>query len=191
MSDTKLPQPGALPAPDGGDEAFLERWSRRKRSQDQQANTGQEVDSATAVPAVDSPPEEPVLTDADMPPIESLDADSDYSPFMSPGVSEQLRTLALRKLFHQPAFNITDGLNDYDEDFTGFTSLGDTVTHEMKRMLKRELAICSITTESPPSARSAAPTVSAAPTGSASGTSRSPHPSDAIRQITTTTNTDS
>ena len=139
MSDTKLPQPGALPAPDGGDEAFLERWSRRKRSQDQQANTGQEADSATAVPAVDSPPEEPVLTDADMPSIESLDADSDYSPFMSPGVSEQLRTLALRKLFHQPAFNITDGLNDYDEDFTGFTSLGDTVTHEMKRMLKREL----------------------------------------------------
>jgi len=74
-----------------------------------------------------------------MPPIESLDSDSDYSVFMSPGVSEQLRTLALRKLFHLPAFNITDGLNDYDEDYTQFASLGGVVTHEMKRLLKREL----------------------------------------------------
>ena len=74
-----------------------------------------------------------------MPPLESLDSDSDYSVFMSPGVSEQLRTLALRKLFHLPAFNITDGLNDYDEDYTQFASLGGVVTHEMKRLLKREL----------------------------------------------------
>jgi hypothetical protein len=122
-----------------GDEPFLERWSRRKRALDETDDSGQDAAAVAAVPAVDTAPAEPVLTDADMPPIESLDGESDYSPFMSPGVSEHLRTRALRKLFHLPAFNITDGLNDYDEDFTGFAGLGDTVTHEMKRMLQREL----------------------------------------------------
>ena len=74
-----------------------------------------------------------------MPPIDSLNGDSDFSVFMSPGVSDELRTEALHKLFHQPEFNVTDGLNDYDEDYTSFAGLGTLVTQEMKRMLKREL----------------------------------------------------
>ena len=32
-----------------------------------------------------------------------------------------------------------DGLNDYDEDYTAFAGLGNVVTQEMKRVLKREL----------------------------------------------------
>lgn len=122
---------------------FLARWSRRKL----EARTGSIDDSAEvlqteepqAVPPVAAPPERE-LTDADMPPLDSLTADSDFTPFMSPGVSDGLRRLALRKLFSQPAFNITDGLNDYDEDFTQFAGLGNIVTHEMKRLLRREQA---------------------------------------------------
>lgn len=122
---------------------FLARWSRRKL----EARTGSIDDSAEvlqteepqAVPPVAAPPERE-LTDADMPPLDSLSADSDFTPFMSPGVSDGLRRLALRKLFSQPSFNITDGLNDYDEDFTQFAGLGNIVTHEMKRLLKREQA---------------------------------------------------
>lgn len=127
-----------------GDGDFLARWSRRKLEAREEktdssepaagtVQTGEAV--AAAVPA--SPERE--LTDADMPPLESLTAESDFTPFMSPGVSNGLRRLALRKLFGQPAFNVTDGLNDYDEDYTQFASLGNVVTHEMKRMLKREL----------------------------------------------------
>jgi len=78
------------------------------------------------------------LTDDDMPPIESLNADSDYSGFMSPKVSETLRHQALNKLFHLPHYNITDGLNDYDEDYTSFTKLGNMITHEMQRMMELE-----------------------------------------------------
>ena len=78
------------------------------------------------------------LTDDDMLPIESLNADSDYSGFMSPKVSETLRRQALNKLFHLPHYNITDGLNDYDEDYTSFTKLGSVITHEMKRMMELE-----------------------------------------------------
>ena len=154
MSDAKDFQANKRPDAVVSDEPFLERWSRRKRELDEADITGEDAEAAAVVPAVETPPAEPVLTDADMPPIESLDSESDYSPFMSPGVSEHLRTRALRKLFHLPAFNITDGLNDYDEDFTGFTSLGDTVTHEMKRMLKRELEAADRAADEPTTAAS-------------------------------------
>jgi len=117
---------------------FLSRWSRRKRL----ARRGVDPDRIPAGAASDpgeqapasetraieavTPPEE--LTDADMPPIESLDEDSDYSAFLSPKVSEGLRRAALRKLFGGAAFNVTDGLDDYDEDFRSFTTLMDVVT---------------------------------------------------------------
>ena len=128
------------------DEDFLHRWSRRKLADhggeplDAPRSTPLAAESAhqQAATAVNADPP-PQLTDADMPPVDSLDGDSDFSVFMSPGVSEQLRTQALRKLFHLPAFNVTDGLNDYDEDYTQFAGLGNMVTHEMKSMLGRAL----------------------------------------------------
>jgi len=123
----------------GGEEKFIDRWSRRKQAGHQPASTANGQPEQEAVPAVNEEPRQE-LTDADMPPVDTLNSDSDFSVFMSPGVSEQLRTLALRKLFHLPAFNVTDGLNDYDEDYTQFTGLGKVVTQEMQRMLKRELA---------------------------------------------------
>lgn len=73
-----------------------------------------------------------VLSDEDMPPIETLTKDSDVSCFLNKGVSEALRKKALRHLFMLPAFNIRDGLNDYDEDYTTFEPLGDTITSDMK-----------------------------------------------------------
>lgn len=124
---------------------FLARWSRRKlEGRDSAAEPGADpanTSVAASDPAAPSQPEHQVreLTDADMPPLETLDAESDYAPFMSPGVSDGLRRMALRKLFNQPDFNVTDGLNDYDDDYTQFASLGGVVTHEMKRMLLREL----------------------------------------------------
>ena len=123
----------------GSKEKFLDRWSRHKQAGQQPASTASRQPEQEAVPAVDEEPQQE-LTDADMPPVETLNSDIDFSVFMSPGVSEQLRTQALRKLFHLPAFNVTDGLNDYDEDYTQFTGLGKVVTQEMQRMLKRELA---------------------------------------------------
>lgn len=136
-------KPG-LEAPESpGD--FLVRWSRRKTDTRDQAARPDDPDADVALsPEAEAaaPParrQEPELTDADMPPVETLNADSDYAPFMSPGVSDGLRQKALRILFNQPACNITDGLNDYDDDYTKFASLGGVVTHEMKRMLLREL----------------------------------------------------
>jgi hypothetical protein len=150
-------QPGVA----GSDENFLSRWSRRKQADGKDET---QSDPGPASRAAGMPPQEAAgnaysrqeLTDADMPPLDSLGSDSDFSLFMSPGVSEQLRTQALRKLFHLPDFNVTDGLNDYDEDYTQFAGLGKVVTREMQRMLKRELE-AGIAPEAEPVVSTAAP----------------------------------
>ena len=105
------------------DDGALSRWSRRK----QQALIELETDSLPVADTTDVEPELPVLTDAEMPPVESLSEDSDYSGFLSPGVSEELRAIALRKLFRGAKFNIRDGLDDYDDDFRAVTLLKDVL----------------------------------------------------------------
>ncbi len=76
--------------------------------------------------------DELLLTDDDMPAIDSLAADSDLSAFFNKGVSAALRKSALRHVFQLPQFNVRDGLNDYDGDYTVFEPLGDIVTSDMK-----------------------------------------------------------
>ena len=133
-------------------ESRLSRWSRRKQ---QSAEATREEDLALQLEEqnlaeVDIPgavaeqnhqeteAEEPVLTDADMPAIESLTEDSDFGQFMSSGVSDELRNLALRKMYKAPFFNIRDGLDEYDEDFTSFEKLGNIVTADMRHQMEIE-----------------------------------------------------
>ena len=82
--------------------------------------------------------EQIVLCDKDMPDLNKLNEDSDYSGFLSPGVSDKLRKLALHQLFHGQSFNVCDGLDDYDEEFTSFESLGDIVTADMRFQMEEE-----------------------------------------------------
>jgi len=117
-------------------EGFSERWSRRKQ---EAGRTDIEPPVQTRLPETAATEPAPVLTDDDMPPVDSLDERSDYAAFLSPGVSEYLRAQALRKLFKLPGMHLPDGLDDYDDDFTQFADLGKTITHEMQRMLNREL----------------------------------------------------
>jgi len=126
-------------------ESVLSRWSRRKLEAEQLAPLSGEAvstgaDGSLTMPATEGVDavEKPVLTDADMPAIESLSEDSDFSGFMSSGVSDELRNLALRKLFKAPVFNIRDGLDEYDEDYTYFEKLGDIVTCDMKHHIEMQ-----------------------------------------------------
>ena len=135
-------------------EGPLRRWARRKRevargeeAEHEARRRGDPPDASEAAgearaPAGDAPEpavvEEKVLTDEDMPALDSLDENSDYSGFLSSGVSEALRRRALRKLFSSAVFNIPDGLDDYDDDFTSFAALGDIVTSDMKHQAKME-----------------------------------------------------
>ena len=128
------------PRPEDGtdrNEEFLQRWSRRKA-----AATENVVETETAAEkeplASAVVPEPSPKTDTDMPPVETIDESTDMRDFFSPEVSEQLRRVALRKLFHLPQFNIVDGLDDYDEDFTTFEALGEIVTADMRHQMELE-----------------------------------------------------
>ena len=126
-------------------ESGLSRWARRKQEAREAPEApavvsempAAESESMLDLPQTDEISEEPVaLTDADMPDVDTLGEDSDFTGFMSPGVSDELRNLALRKLFHAPVFNIRDGLDEYDEDYTSFENLGDIVTCDMKHQIE-------------------------------------------------------
>jgi hypothetical protein len=137
-------------------EDFLARWSRRKalsRKGEQLPEPPEEADEKTqdalqadqeAAPVVESPaPEQAGETGGDempeLPPLETLDQNSDYSAFLGKGVPPDLKQKALKKLFHSPKFNIRDGLDDYDWDFTNPEPLGDIITAEMRYRVQREL----------------------------------------------------
>lgn len=96
-------------------EAFLSRWSRRKRDTVQ----------STLEPTHPARPESPEAPPPELPTIDSLTHDSDFSGFMHKSVDDKLRRAALRKLFSDPSFNIVDGLDEYNEDFTLLENLAE------------------------------------------------------------------
>jgi hypothetical protein len=108
-------------------DGFLSRWSQRKLSpseQDDAAQTDNEPVQTAEQPVVTSEAEPESVADELKPVWQREDVDADT------------KKLALRALFQKPEFHVRDGLNEYDDDFTKFSSLGNIVTHEMKRMLK-------------------------------------------------------
>jgi hypothetical protein len=137
-------------------EEFLTRWSRRKalsregvelpEPADEPAGDSQSLpgDSGTgnALPGPAGPGNgQDVAAPAaapELPPIESLGEDSDYSAFLASDVPADLQRKALRKLFQSPKFNVRDGLDDYDLDFSSPEPLGDIVTAEMRHRLRVE-----------------------------------------------------
>lgn len=132
------------------DESFLERWSRRKLQGREQAIPETEL----SPPALENPLSQAAgpAPDADLPPIDSLGEHSDYRGFLSPRVSQELRTLALRKLFHLPRYQTRCILNEYEGNFNDFRPLGGVVTHEMRRLLELEAQrrLAEAVTEGPP-----------------------------------------
>ncbi|GJL80384.1 MAG: hypothetical protein DHS20C01_00180 [marine bacterium B5-7] len=124
--------------------SFLGRWSKNKLANQQSHDaTNEEAIPAEAQPPADetSPDDVPkpqVLTDDDMPDVETITGDSVVADFFSPGVSKILRRKALRKLFHSEVFNIRDGLNDYDDDYTKFEKLGNVITADMRHRMEME-----------------------------------------------------
>ncbi len=131
-------------------ENFTSRWSRRKQQVKlEQAATDANADdlnnleteagaSATTSKDIEQIRAEKLaqlnaLKDEDMPDITTLNEDSDFSPFMSINVSEALRKMALRKLFQGKTYNVRDGLDEYDGDYTSFEKLDPgTITADMK-----------------------------------------------------------
>lgn len=100
------------------DEGFLSRWSRRKSTDKDPVENDGIVEKKTEL----APAQE---------------ADEQSLPlWQQKDVEPDIKKKALSALFKQPEFNDVDHMNEYDEDFTSFSSLGDIVTQEMKRMLR-------------------------------------------------------
>ncbi len=118
----ELPEPDDDVAEDEGNEA---PGADETAAEPRQRADGQGEDTAAAVP--------------ELPPIESLGEDSDYAAFLAAGVPADVQRKALRKLFRSPKFNVRDGLDDYDLDFSSPEPLGDIVTAEMRHRLRQEL----------------------------------------------------
>jgi len=116
------------------EDSFVSRWSRRKHESKYGIKKTAADKSTAEIQESAERQQAPVkiLSDDDMPDIESLTPDSDYTGFLSPGVSETLRKLALRRLFRSEVFNVCDGLDDYDDDYTQFEILGNTLTADMR-----------------------------------------------------------
>lgn len=102
---------------DEGD--FLRRWSRRKR------------EAAVATPVEKAAEKTPAVRPEDLPPVESLTFDSDFSAYLRANIDESLKRAALKKLLHDPRFNIMDGLDTYIDDY----SKDDPIPDEMLKKL--------------------------------------------------------
>ena len=112
-------------------EAFLERWSRRKKEEQKDPPAKEEK------PA----PELPVL--------DKLTPESDFSGFMHPKVEDALRRSALKKLFSDPHFNIPDPFEAYSGDWTG----GEPIPQEMLATLNQAQRLLFSEKEKPQEAK--------------------------------------
>ncbi len=121
-------------------EGALSRWSRRKLESTGVATEPEESAEQTAVnqESVSGDPREAEprrRTDEaliELPPIDELGPDSDFQGFMDPQVDDSLRRAALKKLFRDPHFNVTDGLDVYAEDYTKLESMTPAMVAGLK-----------------------------------------------------------
>lgn len=114
------------------EEGFLRRWARVKASSAEAvadvppsvaplvAPSAPALDAVPAQAAPQQPapqqpaPQQPAPTLVDA---ARLTPDSDFSAFVSPHVDQDVRRLALKKLFADPHFNVMDRLDMYMDDY--------------------------------------------------------------------------
>ena len=109
---------------------FLSRWARRK----EQVQSGVAVLPEAPIPqpvlesiavqeARVAAPAQPLVETEPAPPLPTLQdvalltRESDYSRFVAPGVGNDVRNAAMKKLFADPHFNLMDGLDTYIDDY--------------------------------------------------------------------------
>lgn len=128
----------------------MQRWSRLKgrtrRDEDAPAAVAASAPQASGAPPEAPAPVSPDAAGADdkaatkpseLPPIESLNSESDYTAFMRPGVPEDLRTKALRRLWQSDAlFAQIDFTEPYSGDFNAVPTFPDGLKSTLYRVGK-------------------------------------------------------
>jgi hypothetical protein len=98
--------------------SFLTRWSRLKHQTATERNT--------------EPVKAPEQKPAELPPVDSLTFESDFTAYLKANVEESVKRAALKKLLHDPRFNVMDGLDTYIDDYTK----NDPIPEEMLKTLE-------------------------------------------------------
>ncbi|MCI0508905.1 uncharacterized protein DUF3306 [Chromohalobacter marismortui] len=137
--------------------SFMQRWSQRKRDHGD-ASSPDMPHEETAVGQAQAPPahgddaassraaalipgydpQRPL--DEQLPAPETLGAEDDFRAFMLPGVGELLKRRALRRMFTIGNYNVRDGLDDYDEDYSQLMRMTPEVSARMRQWLRQEQA---------------------------------------------------
>lgn len=111
-----------MPVEPQDEEAFLARWSRRKRTEPEaeaEVEVAQELPPEAVEDPADDLTDEELLAELDLPDPDAMKADDDFSAFMQARVPERLRRRALRVLWRSnPVLANLDELVDYGEDYT-------------------------------------------------------------------------
>ena len=98
--------------------SFLTRWSRLKHKAVEEKKT--------------EPAKAPDQQPAELPPVDSLTFESDFAAFLKANVEESVKRAALKKLLHDPRFNVMDGLDTYIDDYTK----NEGISEEMLKTLE-------------------------------------------------------
>lgn len=97
--------------------SFVKRWARLKQQ---------------AVVAQPPPAKAGAKEAAELPALDSLTFDSDFAAFLRADIEESVKRAALKKLLHDPRFNVMDGLDTYIDDY----SKNDPIPEEMLKTLE-------------------------------------------------------
>lgn len=131
--------------------SFLSRWSQRKLEEQSEQQAEPEVSTDEGEQAELSAAEDDVVQDA---PTDSLEPETEVKAetettadtedgelsisqlLANTEVDRAVKKAALRKLFMQPEFNVVDGLNDYDHDYSAVKPLATGVAETLRGWVK-------------------------------------------------------
>lgn len=128
----------------------FETWSRRKRGLDDTQST-ETTDPPVSMPSeVTEAPAEGEKSeiaeaseivegslDDQLPDPDTLGPGSDFKAYLLPGVSASLKRRALRRLYTTGNYNVRDGLDDYDHDYSQLKTLSASASERIRQWTKR------------------------------------------------------
>ena len=128
---------------------FLSRWSKRKLEESQSTHEDAELSDVTnteadATPSSDGIAGKPLPEENPAAEVSETAANVDeqepeemsIANLLVSEASESVKKAALRKLFLSEEFNVRDGLDDYDDDYSNLKSLSEGVAETLRDWVK-------------------------------------------------------
>lgn len=131
--------------------SFISRWSKRKldekaheliKTDNQPVTEDQPIRLSDEEVTEQSPSikAEETSTDNDIQTVDNGEAPEEMSiaNLLTSEVEQSVKKAALRKLFLSEEFNVRDGLDDYDDDYSNLKSLSQSVAETLRDWVKEQ-----------------------------------------------------